>query len=409
MKKYFADLHVHIGRTGNGAPVKITASRDLTVASILEECRSRKGIDLVGIIDAASPNVQEDLSVLIDRGLLQEAGGGGLRYRDSVTLIPGGEVETTDRVTGPEGLPRDRSAHCLCYFPDLEGLRKFTREISKPGRVKNPTLSSQKCNMPMGQVVELVHALGGTAIPAHAFTPHKGLYGSCVKSFRDIMSQAVWDMIPAVELGLSSDTYYADMISELADKTFVSNSDAHSLPKIGREYNVIKMEDPNYREFLMALRREKGRAVTANYGFDPKLGKYHRTFCEECGTTADAKPPVPACTTCGMKADGRKVVMGVLDRIYVIRDRDGTNRPGHRPSYHHQIPLQNLPGIGKKTLEKLLSSHTEMDVLHRLTAEEIAGSAGPPAAEIILLAREGRLEVSAGGGGHYGRVVGRKQ
>lgn len=404
MEKFFADLHVHIGRAGNGMPVKITAARSLTVANILEECIVRKGINIVGIVDASSPYVQYDLDQLIESGFLRQMEEGGLRYKDLVTLILGGEVETSDRVKGPNGDYKIRSAHCLCYFPFLENIKEFTLELSLPGRVKNTCLSSQKSNLTMQALWEITDALGGIMIPAHAFTPHKGLYGSCVTSVIDILSPKAWELIPALELGLSSDSFYADLISELADKTFVSNSDAHSLPKIGREYNIVMMEKPNFRELVMALRREDGRAVVGNYGFDPKLGKYHRTYCEGCFSTVTECPPVFACSRCGAKADGRNVIMGVLDRIYQIRDNSISKHPDHRPEYRHQIPLMNLPGIGKKTMEKLLELHTEMEILHQLNQEDLVGIVGDKAADVIIRAREGRLQVKAGGGGHYGRV-----
>lgn len=408
MEKYFVDLHVHIGRAGGGKPVKITAARSLTVGGILEECLVRKGINIVGIIDASSPYVQSDLQDLLDNGSLYELSGGGLRYKDKVTLIAGGEVETTDWVTDLEGNPGKRSAHCLCYFPRLSQIREFTREMAKPGRVKNSGLSSQKCGLTMQQLWEIVDLLGGIMIPAHAFTPHKGVYGNCVRSIRELLTEGAWAAIPAVELGLSSDSNFADMISELSDKTFVSNSDAHSLPKIGREYNIMCMEQPDFAELVKALRRQEGRGVIGNYGFDPKLGKYHRTYCEECNYIAEALPPVTACTKCGCKADGRRVVMGVIDRIYQIRDAEIPRPPDHRPHYHHQIPLANLPGIGRKTMDKLLCSFTEMEVLHKISRQELSRLVGEKTTELIMLARQGRLEVSAGGGGLYGRVTGRK-
>jgi len=408
MNSYFVDLHVHIGRAGNGSPVKITASRNLTAQNILEECRSHKGIDMVGIVDVSSPWVRNDLELLLQSGVLREMDGGGLRYKDSVTLIPGGEVETVERVSGASGGQSLRNAHCLCYFPGLSGIGSFIKEISKPGRTKNPGLSSQKCGMAMQEVITLVDSIGGIVIPAHAFTPHKGIYGSCVSSVSEILSPEAWARIPAVELGLSSDSDYADMISELAEKSFVSNSDAHSLPKIGREYNIIRMNEPAYDELVKALFRIDGRRVIGNFGFDPKLGKYHRTYCEECCHTVTEEPPVTACTKCGTKSDGRKVVMGVLDRIYQVKDNTIPQPPEHRPAYRHQIPLENLPGIGPKTLSRLLASNTEMAILHSLDREELIKISGTGTAEVIILAREGKLEVRAGGGGHYGRVVGRK-
>ena len=117
-------------------------------------------------------------------------------------------------------------------------------------------------------------------IPAHAFTPHKSVYGNCVRRLPEMFSKSTLKKIPAIELGLSANTEIADRLKELAEYTFLTNSDAHSLPKIGREYNIIELEKANFKEVLLALQRKEGRKISANYGLDPKLGKYHRTFCE---------------------------------------------------------------------------------------------------------------------------------
>ena len=74
----------------------------------------------------------------------------------------------------------------------------------------------------------------------------------------------------------------ADQIKELHDYTFVTNSDAHSLAKIAREYQVIAMKEPTFLELKKALKNEDGRKIIANYGLDPLLGKYHKTVCAEC-------------------------------------------------------------------------------------------------------------------------------
>ena len=107
--------------------------------------------------------------------------------------------------------------------------------------------------------------------------------GSSVETYVECAEKiAELDKIPAIELGLSSDTFLADKISELETKSFLTNSDAHSLPKIAREYNRIQVEGISFKDFLKALKREDGRKILANYGMDPKLGKYHRTYCETC-------------------------------------------------------------------------------------------------------------------------------
>ena len=88
--------------------------------------------------------------------------------------------------------------------------------------------------------------------------------------------------IAGIELGLSADSSMAGRISELDAYSFLTNSDAHSLGKIGREYNRIDMAKPSFTEFRQALGTSNGRRISANYGLNPRLGKYHRTYCGGC-------------------------------------------------------------------------------------------------------------------------------
>ncbi|WP_218185418.1 endonuclease Q family protein, partial [Calditerricola satsumensis] len=131
--------------------------------------------------------------------------------------------------------------------------------------VKNVGLSSQRVAVEAPMLQEEVAARGGVLIPAHVFTPHKGLYGNAAARMDEVLEAA---RVPAVELGLSADAAMADALSELADKTFLSNSDAHSLANIGREYQAVRMAAPTFDELLKALRREEGRGVAVNYGLN---------------------------------------------------------------------------------------------------------------------------------------------
>ena len=238
-------------------------------------------------------------------------------------------------------------------------------------------------------------------VPAHAFTPHKSFYGNCTARLERIFKEKYKD-IPAIELGLSSDTFLADQISELETKTFLTNSDAHSLPKIAREYNKMLLEDINFKEFVMALKNEGGRKITANYGLDPKLGKYHRTYCEVCNKNISGDAPVTKCDTC----DSRNITMGVYDRIEIIKDKPTTKSPDFRPEYIYQIPLTFIPGLGGKTIEKLLDAFdTEMNILHKLSYDDIEAVVGTKLADNIEAARTGKMKINAGGGGVYGKVV----
>ncbi|MBQ9298363.1 MAG: TIGR00375 family protein [Clostridia bacterium] len=394
MYEIFADLHVHIGRSENNKPIKITAAKSLNFANIADECVNKKGINMVGIIDCASPYVIEDIENFLKKGDAYEIQDGGIIYKDKVCIILGSEIETSE--VNDQG--KTGSAHNLCYFPTLNDIKGFSNEMSH--HIKNITLSSQRADISAYYLVDIVRKYNGILVPAHAFTPHKSFYGNCTDSLRKIFKEK-FDLIPAIELGLSSDTYLADQISELETKTFITDSDAHSLPKIAREYNKILLNDISYKEFLMALKNEGGRKIVKNYGLDPKLGKYHRTYCEVCGKNIPGDPPVTKCDTC----DSRNITMGVFDRIEIIKDKKVSKSPENRPEYIYQIPLTFIPGIGKKTLDKLLDVfETEMNILHKISKDDIEGVAGEKVAQAIIDAREGKMTIEAGGGGVYGRI-----
>ena len=394
MYEVFADMHVHIGRSENGKPIKITAARSLNFANIAKECAERKGINVVGIIDCASPYVIEDIENFLKTGDAFELKDGGIIYKNKVCILLGSEVETSEK--GRNG--KSGSAHNVCFFPFLKDIKAFSKEMST--HIKNITLSTQRSNLSGYDLIDIVEKYNGILIPAHIFTPHKSYYGNCTDRLKSIFKEK-YDKIFAVELGLSSDTFLADTISELENKTFVTNSDAHSLPKIAREYNKMQVEDISFKEVVKALKREDGRKVLANYGLDPKLGKYHRTYCDNCNCSIETKEPVEICPKCGSD----KVTFGVFDRIELIKDKKESKSPTHRPPYIYQIPLNFIPGLGNKTIEKLLNHFdTEMNILHKLSKDDIESLVGEKIANNIVKARSGKMQVQSGGGGVYGKV-----
>ena len=394
MYEIFADLHVHIGRSETGKPIKITGARSLNFANIAKECVERKGINLVGIIDCASPYVIEDIEKFLSTGDAYELKDGGIIYKDKVCILLGSEVETTEK--GRNG--KQGSAHNVCFFPYLKDIKAFSNEMSH--HIKNITLSTQRSDISGYELIDIVEKYNGILIPAHIFTPHKSYYGNCVDRLQDVFKEK-YDKIFAVELGLSSDTYLADMISELEEKTFVTNSDAHSLPKIAREYNKMQVEDISFKEIVKALKNEDGRKVIANYGLDPKLGKYHRSFCEDCNDSIEIDEAAVSCPKC----NGTNITFGVFDRIELIKDKDETKSPENRPPYIYQVPLSFIPGVGGKTVEKLLNHfETEMNILHKAGEDDIEAVVGEKIAKNIINAREGNMKVHSGGGGVYGKI-----
>ena len=395
MNEVFADLHVHIGRSEKGKPIKITGARSLNFANIAKECVERKGINIVGIIDCASPYVIEDIENFLKTGEAYEIEDGGIIYKNKVCIILGSEIETSE--VNDKG--KTGSAHNLCYFPKLSDIKAFSKEMEK--YIHNITLSSQRACISAYELVDIVEKYNGILVPAHVFTPHKSFYGNCTDRLEKIFKEK-FEKIFAIELGLSSDTFLADEISELETRTFLTNSDAHSLPKIAREYNKILLEDISFKELLKALKNEDGRKIVANYGLDPKLGKYHRTYCETCCKTIEGVAPVTQCDTC----ENINITMGVFDRIEQIKDKPETKSPEKRPPYIYQVPLTFIPGLGNKTIEKLIGHfETEMNILHRLSEDDIEAVVGKQLAHKIIEAREGKAHIQAGGGGVYGKVT----
>ncbi|WP_059171024.1 endonuclease Q family protein [Bacillus sp. FJAT-27445] len=390
MARYFTDLHIHIGRTRSGRPVKITGAKSLTFSNIISHARNEKGLDMIGIIDCHSPEVIAEMESLIAEGEMAEQAGGGLLY-GGMAVIPGSELEIYDeKCKGP--------IHVLCFMPSLEVMKEFSAWLSV--RMKNITLSSQRIYVGGLELQQKVKELQGLFIPAHVFTPFKSLYG---KGVRQSLSE-VFDpeLIDGIELGLSSNTSMADGLAELHRYPFLTNSDAHSLAKIAREYQVIEMVEPSFTELGLALKREGGRKIAANFGLDPFLGKYHGTVCAECLVPAQAEGE--PCLECGSV----KTVKGVSERISELASAD--KGPENRPPYVHQVPLEFIPGLGPKLLEKLLWHFgTEMAILHEVPQKVMEKVIPARIAGLIIQAREGKLLLKAGGGGKYGKVEHRER
>lgn len=390
MDRYYVDLHIHIGRSPSGKPVKITASKTLTIDNILEEAVEIKGMDMIGVIDCHVPEVLNQLEKRVETGEIIKLEEGGLRFKN-VTLILGSEIEIYDKnCQGP--------VHVLAFIPTIEKMKEFSVWLA--ARMKNITLSSQRIYEEAVVLQRKVKSLNGLFIPAHIFTPYKSLYGKGVnKSLTEIFDPS---LIDAVELGLSADTMMADQIAELHQFTYISNSDAHSLPKIAREYQIIEMNSPTFVELEKALKNEDGRKIVANFGLDPKLGKYHKTTCEKCFTLIE-NIAEQTCPSCGH----HRIVKGVYDRLQELKTSDGKRE--NRPPYIHQVPLEFIPGLGPKTFRKLLDHFkTEMAILHEVPEESLRSVVGSSIADAIINARNGTLKLTTGGGGKYGKVASEK-
>lgn len=385
MNQYYVDLHIHIGRTKSGKAVKITGAKTLTFSNIIKHARDEKGLHMIGVIDCHSPEVLVEIHSLLKNGFLTEYSDGRLMY-EGMSIIPGSELEVFDaNCKGP--------IHVLCYFSGLNSMRIFSRWLEH--HVKNINLSSQRIYASGKELQHKVKELGGLFIPAHIFTPFKSLYGSGVEqSFAEVFEP---ELIDGFELGLSANTSMADQLGELHKYPFLTNSDAHSLGKIAREYQIIQMKEPSFAELRKALQGEGERKIIANYGMDPRLGKYHQTVCAKCFSSADLESK--RCKHCGHS----RIIKGVSDRIHELKTAN--KGPAGRPPYIHQVPLEFIPGLGPKLRAKLLDYFgTEMKILHEVSFHALKEVVPEKIAAFIVKARSGDLSLQAGGGGKFGKI-----
>ncbi|HWP95884.1 MAG TPA: endonuclease Q family protein [Syntrophomonadaceae bacterium] len=387
MNTYFADLHIHIGQAG-GRPIKITASRALQLKSLLYQDAPSKGLDIVGVVDAACLPVAREIEEMLESGELREHPRGGFLAANGILLIAAAEVESRE------------GAHLIMYMPGMSSIHRFQKYLQS--RVSNMSLSTQRVDTDVNQLVNLKHLVDGVLCPAHVFTPHKGLYGCCTERLSHLLGRNL-GQISALELGLSADSDMVDLITECRRFTFLSNSDAHSSQNVGREYNLLRMREKSFQELQFCLEGYEGRRVMANYGMDPLLGKYHRSYCPTCNIIIQDPPPVKACPVCFSS----KLISGVYDRIMEIRDYDEAHHPINRPPYYHRVPLLAFPGVGKKRAQQLIRRFgSEIQVLEKADLEEVARVGGSALAANLGAMRADRLPISPGGGGFYGKVIG---
>jgi PHP family Zn ribbon phosphoesterase len=200
MQQIYGDLHIHIGEA-LGKPVKITASRRLTLHSIIFEAAPAKGLDMVGVVDAGSTLVSAEIETMLENRELQVLNTGGMMASNGILLIPSVEAESREGV------------HLIIFLPSLQSIHKYQQYTSK--KVSNRQLSTQKVNLGVADFIDLSLLLEGIFCPAHAFTPPQRIYGMWTDRLQAKLGRDL-EQIKVLELGLSADSAMADMLSETA-------------------------------------------------------------------------------------------------------------------------------------------------------------------------------------------------
>ena len=371
-----ADFHVH-------SCFSSASSKDMLIKNMAPKSKL-KGLQLLGTGDAFHPGWLD---------IIEEStkyAGDGIYTLDDMNFVLTTEVEGKHRI------------HHLIIIPNMD----IARELSDKLVSKNKTTDGRpRTGYAGSELLELVKEYDCMIGPAHAFTPWTGMY----KSYDSIYD--CYDKKPDfVELGLSADTFMADTISELKDFPFLTNSDAHSPwpHRLGREFNVIDLEDISYSSIKKAINHKD---IKANYGLVPNLGKYHMTACIKCFKIVD---PVLARENKMKCSCGGTIKKGVDFRISEIADYAEPKHPDFRPKYVHLMPLAEListvydKGVTTKTVQgkwqKLIDGFgTEIDVLINSPLDDIKKLDGDIALAIESF-RNGTINVIPGGGGKYGQI-----
>lgn len=408
---WVADLHIH-------SRYSRACSRDLAVATLAGGALT-KGITLMGTGDFTHPAwfdhlrdalipaepglfaLKPELLESVRRALPPTVAAGTVRFMCSV------EISTIYKRDD-----KTRKVHHLIYLPDFESVERFNARLGRIGNLGSdgrPILGLDSRDL-----LEIVLAANpdGYLVPAHIWTPWFSALGS--KSGFDAIADCYADLaehIFAVETGLSSDPEMNWRVTSLDRYRLVSNSDAHSLPALGREATVLSSA-LDYFAVRDALRTGDGLQGTLE--FFPEEGKYHADGHRACGVSWSPEETRAArgiCSGCG-----KPVTVGVQTRIDELADRPAGDRPaGRMPIVEHLIPLAEMlgeiHGVGARTktvvtkLDKLVATlGPELHILRDAPLDDITRTGGELIGEAVRRLRAGDVRRTPGFDGEYGVI-----
>ena len=308
-----------------------------------------------------------------------------------------------------------RKIHHLIFVPDIEAADRLVTSLSRIGNLASdgrPILGLDSRDL-----LEITLETGPHSylIPAHIWTPWFAALGS--KSGFDSIDDCYGDLaehVFAVETGLSSDPAMNWRISSLDRFRLVSNSDAHSPPKIGREATTY---DTNLDYFAMLDALKTGNGFAGTVEFFPEEGKYHMDGHRKCGirfTPEETKAHGGKCPVCG-----GDLTVGVSHRIDSLADRTEAEALASPPPKAAEVLslvplpeiLSELKGVGPgskkvaQSYERLLGQlGPELAILETVPVEDIARAGEPMLGEAIARLRRGQVIRDAGYDGEYGVI-----
>ena len=406
LMKMIADLHIH-------SRFSMATSKEGTPEN-LDFWARKKGISLIGTGDFTHPVWREEL-----KERLVSEGNGLYRLRDAYVkeesrkfpgegtrFVVSGEISSIYKKNG-----KTRKVHNVILLPSLEAADAMAQRLEKIGNIHSdgrPILGLDSHDL-LEMMLDVCPE--GILIPAHIWTPHFSVLGA--KSGFDSVEECFEELAPyihALETGLSSDPAMNWRISKLDRYQLVSNSDAHSPSKLGREANLLDI-DCSYEGLYRAI--QTGEGLEGTVEFFPEEGKYHFDGHRKCGVSLS---PVEAerlggiCPVCG-----KKLTMGVDHRVEQLADRAEGFVKKDSKKYESLVPLPEVistcmgySAASKKVqgcFEQMIQTlGTEFDILRNVPSEDIKSCAGERIAEGIENVRTGNVKRIPGYDGEYGKI-----
>jgi DNA helicase-2/ATP-dependent DNA helicase PcrA len=408
---FIADLHVH-SRYSRATSKKMDLEHLYVAAQI-------KGIRLVGTGDFTHPQWFAEL-----REKLELDADGLLKLRPDIAAACDASVPAVCRQPVRFMLQTEisniykkkdktRKNHNLVYLPDFETAEKFNATLDRLGNIRSdgrPILGLDARDL----LEILLETSGqGMLIPAHIWTPWFSLLGS--KSGFDTVTECFEDLsghIAAVETGLSSDPPMNWRVSGLDGMTLVSNSDAHSPWKLGREATLFKTA-MSYTGVMDAIRSGRSDQFGGTIEFYPEEGKYHLDGHRKCQVRLDPEASRRLDNRCPVC--GKELTLGVFNRVLALSDRRPGALPDNTHPYTNMVPLTHILGevfrVGSESrkvrrhyeaITQALGS--ELSVLLELPLEDVAGMGIPLLDEAVSRVRNGQLHIAGGYDGVFGTI-----
>jgi uncharacterized protein (TIGR00375 family) len=372
----------------------------------------KKGIQIVGTGDFTHPShfkaIKEELAPL-GNGLFvlrgEEADDKAPRFMLTA------EVSNIYKEDG-----KTRKIHNLIFAPSIDVAATINKEFAARGNVRSDGRPIFGFTSKELIKITLDASEDSMLIPAHAWTPWFSIFGS--KSGYDTIEECFGDYskyIFAIETGLSSDPKMNWRVSALDKVTLISNSDAHSPEKLGREANVFDIDsEPSYPEITRIIKERDCGKFLYTIEFYPEEGKYHHDghrACKVLMTPAETTKVNGRCPVCNTP-----VTIGVLNRIDELSDRAPDFTPTDAIPTRSLVPLQeiiaavmgrgvNTKGVQSRYEKIIEAGGNEFQVLLDLVGTELQEVAGAEIAHAIERVRRGNIEINPGYDGEFGTII----